>query len=152
MDESKQSRPGDISAARRENEIMRSYLFTLVMSCALVASGQKPPISPGVVHGSVPVVADPTNSYALYLPANYSPEKRWPLVLVFDPFARGEVSVKLFHEAAEKYGFIVVGSNNSRKRRFTVMALNRVPITVIPQVPNNITRNSKGHCFGQCAL
>ena len=114
MDESKQSRPGDISAARRENEIMRSYLFTLVMSCALVASGQKPPISPGVVHGSVPVVADPTNSYALYLPANYSPEKRWPLVLVFDPFARGEVSVKLFHEAAERYGFIVVGSNNSR--------------------------------------
>ena len=63
---------------------------------------------------SVTALADPSSSYALYLPSAYSPAKRWPLLLVFDPFARGEVSVKLFHEAAEKYGFIVVGSNNSR--------------------------------------
>ena len=69
---------------------------------------------PGTVHASVTVIADPTNSYALYLPSAYTPLKRWPLLLVFDPFARGEVSVKLFHEAAEKYGFIVAGSNNSR--------------------------------------
>src|SRR5258708_26028934 len=93
---------------------MKSYLFVLVMSLALLASGQEPPMSPGVVHGSVPVVADASNSYALYLPSNYSAARRWPLLLVFDPFARGEVSVKLFHEAAEKYGFMVVGSNNSR--------------------------------------
>ena len=78
----------------------------------LAAQAQTP--APGTVHGAVIVAADPTNSYALYLPAAYSPAKRWPLLLVFDPFARGEVSVKLFHEAAEKYGFIVVGSNNSR--------------------------------------
>jgi dienelactone hydrolase len=70
--------------------------------------------APGAVHASVAVKADPANSYALYLPTTYSAAKRWPLLLVFDPFARGEVSVKLFHEAAEKYGFIVVGSNNSR--------------------------------------
>lgn len=69
---------------------------------------------PGTVHSAVPVAAEPSNSYALYLPSVYSPAKRWPLLLVFDPFARGEVSVKLFHEAAEKYGFMVVGSNNSR--------------------------------------
>jgi tetratricopeptide (TPR) repeat protein len=70
--------------------------------------------APGAVHASVAVKADPANSYALYLPSAYSAAKRWPLLLVFDPFARGEVSVKLFHEAAEKYGYIVVGSNNSR--------------------------------------
>jgi predicted esterase len=79
---------------------------------SLPVRGQTP--SPGTVHGSVTVTADPTNSYALYLPSAYSLAKRWPLLLVFDPFARGEVSVKLFHEAAEKYGFIVAGSNNSR--------------------------------------
>ena len=66
------------------------------------------------MHPSVAVAADSSNSYALYLPSNYSPQKRWPLLLVFDPFARGEVSVNLFHAAAEKYGFIVVGSNNIR--------------------------------------
>jgi pimeloyl-ACP methyl ester carboxylesterase len=84
----------------------------LVIGVSLVAQTQTP--APGIVHSSVAVAADATNSYALYLPSTYSPAKRWPLLLVFDPFARGEVSVKLFHEAAEKYGFIVVGSNNSR--------------------------------------
>jgi predicted esterase len=93
---------------------MRPFVFLAVMICgvALAAHSQTP--APGTVHASVAVAADPTNSYALYLPSAYSPSKRWPLLLVFDPFARGQVSVKLFHEAAEKYGFIVVGSNNSR--------------------------------------
>src|SRR5437660_1568879 len=87
-------------------------ILILVIGVSLVAQAQTP--APGIVHGSVPVTAEATNSYALYLPSAYSSTKRWPLLLVFDPFARGEVSVKLFHEAAEKYGFIVVGSNNSR--------------------------------------
>jgi tetratricopeptide (TPR) repeat protein len=87
-------------------------VLILVGGLSLVAQAQTP--APGTVHASVTVAADATNSYALYLPSAYSPTKRWPLLLVFDPFARGEVSVKLFHEAAEKYGFIVVGSNNSR--------------------------------------
>src|SRR5438270_6243039 len=87
-------------------------ILILVIGLSLVVQAQTP--APGIVHGSVTALADATNSYALYLPAAYSPAKRWPLLLVFDPFARGEVPVKLFHEAAEKYGFIVVGSNNSR--------------------------------------
>ena len=93
---------------------MRPFLFLAVMICGLALAAHSQTPAPGTVHASVTVAADPTNSYALYLPAAYSPSKRWPLLLVFDPFARGQVSVKLFHEAAEKYGFIVVGSNNSR--------------------------------------
>ena len=99
-------------------EDMRYFLVLLmvVSGAGLVTRVQTSPPTPqpGTVHASVTVIADPTNSYALYLPSAYSPLKRWPLLLVFDPFARGEVGVKLFHEAAEKYGFIVVGSNNSR--------------------------------------
>src|ERR1051326_3271850 len=53
-------------------------------------------------------------SYALYLPSNYTPEKRWPILYGFDPGARGSVPVERFKEAAEKYGYIVAGSNNSR--------------------------------------
>src|SRR5438445_11880037 len=93
---------------------MRSLLLLLMFGGALSLSVRAQAPAPGTVQGSVTVIADPTNSYALYLPSAYSPAKRWALLLVFDPFARGEVSVKLFHEAAEKYGFIVVGSNNSR--------------------------------------
>jgi predicted esterase len=93
---------------------MRFLLLLLVLGGGLSLAARAQTPAPGTVHASVAVVTDPTNSYALYLPSAYSPVKRWPLLLVFDPFARGEVSVKLFHEAAEKYGFIVAGSNNSR--------------------------------------
>src|SRR5579871_274338 len=97
---------------------MPRFLSILILAGALSlvaqTQTQTQTPAPGTVHASVTIAADATNSYALYLPSAYSPTKRWPLLLVFDPFARGEVAVKLFHEPAEKYGFIVVGSNNSR--------------------------------------
>lgn len=93
---------------------MPVFLSILILASGLSFATQAQTPAPGTVHSSVAALADATNSYALYLPSAYSPAKRWPLLLVFDPFARGEVSVKLFHDAAEKYGFIVVGSNNSR--------------------------------------
>ena len=94
---------------------MRLFVFLTVMICGVVLAAHSQTPSPGTVHTSITVAADPSNSYARYLPSAYSPARRWPLLLVFDPFARGEVSVKLFHEAAEKYGLIVLCSNNTRK-------------------------------------
>lgn len=57
---------------------------------------------------------NPEQSYALYLPPGYTPEKTWPILYAFDPGARGRIPLEHFKEAAQKYGFIVVGSNNSR--------------------------------------
>lgn len=68
----------------------------------------------GVVIEKVISRTDPEHTYALYLPQSYSQDRKWPIVYVFDPFARGSVPVKLFKEAADKFGFIIVGSNNSR--------------------------------------
>jgi len=68
----------------------------------------------GVVIPKVVTIAKPDQSYALYLPTSYSPAKRWPIVYVFDPGARGSTPVELMKDAAERYGYIVVGSNNSR--------------------------------------
>jgi dienelactone hydrolase len=53
-------------------------------------------------------------SYALYLPSGYTPTRKWPILYALDPGARGTLPVERFKEAAEKYGWIVVGSNNSR--------------------------------------
>jgi dienelactone hydrolase len=53
-------------------------------------------------------------SYALYLPSNYTPDRTWPILYCLDPGARGRVPVERFAAAAEKAGFIVAGSNNSR--------------------------------------
>jgi predicted esterase len=68
----------------------------------------------GVVIPEVGCKEKPEQSYALYLPSNYLPDRRWPVLFAFDPAARGRVPVELAREAAEQYGYIVAGSNNSR--------------------------------------
>lgn len=57
---------------------------------------------------------NPEQSYALYLPSNYQEGKKWPVILALDPGARGKLPVEAFREAAEEYGYILIGSNNSR--------------------------------------
>ena len=68
----------------------------------------------GAVVETVACVSDAEQTYALYLPSGYTPEKSWPIIYAFDPGGRGKVPVVLFHEVAEQNGYIVVGSNNSR--------------------------------------
>jgi dienelactone hydrolase len=70
-------------------------------------------LQPGVVLPKVVSGAQPEQSYALYLPSYYTRVKRWPIVYAFDPGARGSMPVELMKDAAERYGYIVVGSNNS---------------------------------------
>lgn len=57
---------------------------------------------------------NPQQSYALYLPRNYTPDKEWPIIYCFDFLGEGSVPVERFREAAEKYGYIIAGSNNSK--------------------------------------
>lgn len=58
--------------------------------------------------------SDATQSYALHLPSNYTPAKRWPIIYFFDPGGRGRRPLELYRELAEAYGFVFAGSNNSR--------------------------------------
>lgn len=53
-------------------------------------------------------------SYSLYLPSQYDKKKSWPVILIFDPAAKGRTGVDTFLEAGRKYGFILACSNNSR--------------------------------------
>jgi predicted esterase len=76
------------------------------------ATAEKP--QPGQMLERVVCGANPAQSYALYLPSNYSPNRSWPVIFAFDPGARGKVPVELMKDAAEHNGFIVLGSNNSR--------------------------------------
>ncbi len=55
-----------------------------------------------------------SQSYALYLPGNYSTEKKYPIIYAFDPHSDGRLPVSLYKDLAEKYGYILVGSNNSK--------------------------------------
>jgi hypothetical protein len=67
----------------------------------------------GEIIPKVECLKDKSQSYALYLPSNYDPKMKYPIIYFFDPKARGSLPVKLFRELAEKYGYILVGSYNS---------------------------------------
>lgn len=94
------------------------YLFAAAFILSLVVSptarAQSEEIAKGKVIEKVICAGDAGQSYALYLPSSYTPERKWPLLLAFDPAARGRVPVERFKEAAERFGYIVAGSNNSR--------------------------------------
>ncbi len=68
----------------------------------------------GQVIPQVVSLAESKYSYAIYLPSYYSAERSFPVIIAFDPGARGIVPVSRFKDAAEKYGYILVASNNSR--------------------------------------
>ena len=72
------------------------------------------PLPAGQVIDSVLCVADPSQAYALYLPSHYSAGKVWPIIYTFDPGARGKNPVESYKDTAERYGYIIAASNNSR--------------------------------------
>jgi tetratricopeptide (TPR) repeat protein len=102
-------------------------MFKLVLLCVVLAEfspqataqqSDSSAVAPenlrtGVVISKVSCLTESVQSYALYLPSHYTPEKRWPIVYAFDPDALGSVPVELMKDAAERYGYIVAGSNNS---------------------------------------
>ena len=95
--------------------IIKAILLITILTVPSQASGaQAQEIHKGTLMPKVVCRSDAQQSYALYLPSSYTHEKRWPIIYCFDPGARGSRPVERFKDAAEKYGYIVVGSNNSR--------------------------------------
>jgi hypothetical protein len=99
------------------------YGLLLALACTFAFAQDRPPAGPvlltpnlrkGQITSPVPCAAKPEQSYALFLPSNYDPARQWPIVYVFDPGARGRLPLELMQVAAERYGYILVGSNNSR--------------------------------------
>ena len=89
--------------------------FVLVAASARQGSAQYlDKLDRGMVIPRVVSLSDSRHTYALYLPSSYSPDRKWPVLFAFDPGARGNVPVERYQEAAEQYGYIVLGSNNSR--------------------------------------
>jgi tetratricopeptide (TPR) repeat protein len=84
------------------------------------AKSTQPPLPTSVLIPNQVCAAKPDQSYAIYLPSHYTPDKPWPIVYAFDPDGRGSIPVGLMKDAAERYGYIVVGSNNSRNGSWKV--------------------------------
>jgi len=98
---------------RKLSALILYTLFVFFIQTNLqAASGQE--LEKGKIIDKVICQWDPSQSYALYLPSKYTPEKKWPILYALDPGARGKVPLEHFQAAAEKYNLIVAGSNNAR--------------------------------------
>ena len=100
-------------------------LFTLIMlSCAngnqqvQQNTEQKQPVKKdipkGVLNNKVLCTNDTNLSYAAYLPTNYDPANKYPVIFFYDAHANGYLPVSKYKDLAEKYGYILIGSNNSK--------------------------------------
>jgi dienelactone hydrolase len=76
----------------------------------------------GTLIEDVRCAADAAQSYALYVPSTYTPDRPWNLLIGFHPGARGRLIVEKYQAAAEQYGYIVAGSNTSRNGPWSVSA------------------------------
>ena len=92
-------------------QCMWKKVIALLMAAAASRAADPPT---GQIVDSVECASDNTQHYALYLPSNYTPSRQWSVILAFDGGARGRMPVERYREAAEKYGYIVAGSLNSR--------------------------------------
>jgi len=77
-----------------------------------------PAYDSSLAKGSVidPVIcnSDRSQSYALYLPSYYRSDRSYPCIYFYDAHARGVMPVRLYKNIAEKYGFVLIGSNVSK--------------------------------------
>jgi dienelactone hydrolase len=80
----------------------------------LAANPDNPGIFPlGKIVDSVLCKNDPSQSYALYIPlkGNVSP---LPVLYFFDPHGNGALPLSKYKSLADRYDFILIGSNNSK--------------------------------------
>lgn len=65
---------------------------------------------PGTLIPEVTVRSDPDLSYALYLPPQHTPDRRWPVLVLMDPRGRARVPLDLFMPAAREFGYVILSS------------------------------------------
>jgi pimeloyl-ACP methyl ester carboxylesterase len=94
--------------------MVRMWTRMLQASVAMAAAALAQEVPRGEIMDNVKCAANASQTYAIYLPKNYSADRQWNLILAFDPRGRGRAPVEQFKDAAEKFGYIVAGSNNAR--------------------------------------
>jgi dienelactone hydrolase/ribosomal protein L29 len=90
----------------------------LAMIVSGAASAQELPR--GEIVDDVQCQRDASQRYALYLPSYFTASRPWPVILTFDGSGRGREGVERYRAAAEKYGYVLAGSNNSRNGPWNV--------------------------------
>lgn len=88
-------------------------LLLAVPALAAEAPAPAPGFPRGKVVAKVACTGNPGETYALYLPSGYTPDRAWPVLYILDPRARGALAAEKFRAGAEKHGYVLASSNSS---------------------------------------
>lgn len=110
-------RAGAVDRARRL--LSRAAPLAAVLAGPAVAAAPARAVQPaappaGELTGRLVSVADSSLSYALLLPPGYTGETPRPLLLVLDPRGRAVTALRIFRRPAERLGWIVMSSHDTR--------------------------------------
>ena len=93
---------------------MKEPVFCLLLALFTGGTWSAQDLPRGQIIDDVRCNDDPAQHYSLYLPSNFTTDRIWPVILAFDAGGRGRRGVERYQAGAERYGYIVAGSNNSR--------------------------------------
>ena len=99
---------------------LKSGMMCAVLAMIVSGSAYAQVLPRGEIVDDVQCQRDDSQRYALYLPSYFNPSRPWPVILTFDGSGRGREGVERYRAAAEKYGYVVAGSNNSRNGPWNV--------------------------------
>ena len=77
-------------------KIIFSFSIILVILGVKIEDIQAQPIESGKITKKIKCLHDSEQSYALYLPSDYSANKKWPIIFAFDPGARATIPLQHF--------------------------------------------------------
>jgi poly(3-hydroxybutyrate) depolymerase len=119
----------------------------LFMACTVLAPSARAQASEHatqrVVMERIAAPNDSSRTSAVLQPAGYTAHRRWPVLFVLDPRGRAMLGLERFAEAADRLGYIVVSSYDSRSdstKDVNVQAINAMLATALSRFAIDTTR------------
>src|SRR5690606_29420377 len=63
-------------------------------------------------------ISNSSDTYAVYLPEQYSEDKKWPVIMVFSPVGDAVEAVKRFQESADRYGYVIASPDEVKNGNY----------------------------------
>lgn len=93
---------------------MKKFTYILLFYSYATILAQPNKLPTGEIIDSISVNKDSNESFSLYLPSQFNSSESSPIIFIFEPMARGKIGIHPFIKAAEKYGYMLVCSNDSK--------------------------------------
>ena len=89
-------------------------MFAIIILLVPLLMQSQSQFKKGEVTEWVACLRDTSQHYAVFLPTAYDENKKWPVILFYEPLARAALPLKQYRQLADRYGYIMLCSYNSQ--------------------------------------